>query len=545
MDVNSNDRQGWLIALQDELNSLVHSGTYNPTELLGQTKIDMGRVGSSKMVFSKKYHPDGTFDKYKVRLVFRGDRWIDQYDNKTYAGTPRSESVRLLLAIAAAKKMVLASADVKTAFLNSPIPPDQYIYMRRPVGLLDDQMPQIVRLRKCLYGLPMAPAAFRKHSDEALKGMGFTPTVSDPNVYIRQDIDRSYSYILVHVDDFLIVTPDEMERDIIFKQLHEVYDITMNKVVDQFLGLVIERDIEGCSIKISQPGYIEDMIETYKINCKYKPVTPMSDAERAPESESNPLLDAKQVEVYQSKVGTLMFLANQSCPVISFAVNMHSRYSKGPRKEDMKTLDRILQYVATQPKDGIILKSAEGVKLYATVDASYGTHADRKSHTAVTCHIGKTSGAFIWRSKKQTVTADSSTVAEFIATHTAAQEIMWTRSILAELGYPQEGPTLLQEDNQSTIAMLNNDCHGAKTKHIDIRYNLIREQVQRGVIKLVYCPTEDMISDILTKPLAPKPYLRLKPKILGELSTCLARCVRVLQCYVVQKSERASSFGAG
>lgn len=214
------------------------------------------------------------------------------------------------------------------------------------------------------------------------------------------------------------------------------------------------------------------------------------------------------------------------------AVNMHSRYSKGPRKEDMKTLNRILEYVAGTPTEGVTLQSHEGVVLYATVDASYGTHDDRKSHTAVTCHIGKNSGAFIWRSKKQSVTADSSTVAEFIATHTAAQEIMWTRSILGELGFPQGGPTLLQEDNQSTIAMLNNDCHGAKTKHIDIRYNLIREQVQRGVIKLVYCPTDQMISDILTKPLAPKPYLRLKPKLLGELHACLARVISELQCYM-------------
>ena len=78
--------------------------------------------------------------------------------------------------------------------------------------------------------------------------------------------------------------------------------------------------------------------------------------------------------------------------------------------------------------------------LYATVDASYETHDDRKSHSGCNFHIGEGSGAFMSRSKKQTVTADSSTVAEFIATHLAAKEIMWARLLLGEMGIPQMGP---------------------------------------------------------------------------------------------------------
>ena len=67
-------------------------------------------------MYTKKYHPDGTFDKYKARLVFRGDKWYDLYNNKTYAGTVMSESVRLLLATAAAEDLELQSADVSSAF---------------------------------------------------------------------------------------------------------------------------------------------------------------------------------------------------------------------------------------------------------------------------------------------------------------------------------------------------------------------------------------------------------------------------------------------
>eukprot|EP01031_Cornospumella_fuschlensis_P031801 gene31801-38441_t len=182
----------------------------------------------------------------------------------------------------------------------------------------------------------------------------------------------------------------------------------------------------------------------------------------------------------------------------------------------MIAVDRILQYVAGTPTLGLTFQSSEGIKLYATVDASYGNHTDRKSHTGVTLHIGRTSGSFLSRSKKQTITADSSTVAEFVATHVAAKEIMWVRSLLSELGYPQVGPTILFEDNKSTIHMINNDSHTQKTKHVDIRYHLIREQIQNQVISMEHLSTREMTSDMLTKALPPAPYLHLRPQLLGD-----------------------------
>ena len=90
--------------------------------------------------------------------------------------------------------------------------------------------------------------------------------------------------------------------------------------------------------------------------------------------------------------------------------------------------------------------------LYATADASYGTHDDRKSHSCCTRHIGEGPGAFLSRSKKQTVTADSSTVAEIIATHLVSKEIMWARALLQDMGYTQGTSAVLGEDNMTTIA---------------------------------------------------------------------------------------------
>ena len=285
-----------------------------------------------------------------------------------------------------------------------------------------------------------------------------------------------------------------------------------------YLGMKLVRDRVRRTITISQPGYLEDLREEYGITSTQCPMTPMVDKMREPESESNPALDKAGIQLYQSKVGAILWPAMGSRPEVQFATNTHARYTKSPLRGDMDTLDRVLDYLVNTPELGLVLGGHGGVILYATVDASYGTHADRKSHTGCTLHIGKGSGAFMARSKKQTVTADSSTVAEFIATHLAAKEIMWARTLLEEMGHPQLEPTALGEDNMSTIAIINNDCNGQKTKHIEIRFNLIREQVQKLVIQLEHLRTQDMVSDILTKPLDPKPFLHLRSKLLGMMA---------------------------
>ena len=171
----------------------------------------------------------------------------------------------------------------------------------------------------------------------------------------------------------------------------------------------------------------------------------------------------------------------------------------------------MISYLAGTKSLALKLGSDEGIVLYATVDASYATHDDSKSHTGFTLHIGKDSGSVMATSKKQKITADSSTIAEFIATHIVAKEILWCRRLLSSLGYPQLEPTILFEDNKSTISMIKNKCNGKRTKHIDVRYNLIRELCEKMVIAMTYLSSAEMTSDTLTKSLAPGPFNHLRP----------------------------------
>jgi hypothetical protein len=132
-------------------------------------------------------------------------------------------------------------------------------------------------------------------------------------------------------------------------------------------------------------------------------------------------------------------------------------------------------------------------------DADGSMHEDRKAISGYAFLLD--GGAVSWSSKKQEIIALSTTEAEYVATTHAAKEALWLRSLIGEIFGEFSGPTTLHGDNQAAIALTRDHQYHARTKHIDIRFHFIRWIVADGKLKLVYCPTENMIADTLTKAL--------------------------------------------
>ena len=95
----------------------------------------------------------------------------------------------------------------------------------------------------------------------------------------------------------------------------------------------------------------------------------------------------------------------------------------------------------------------------------------------------------------------STAEAKYVAATHAAKEAIWLRRLIFELFPMTTTPTPLYCDNQAALTLATTDNYHARTKHIDIRYHFIRDVVQKGSIDLIFCPTEDMIADTLTKSL--------------------------------------------
>ena len=110
-------------------------------------------------------------------------------------------------------------------------------------------------------------------------------------------------------------------------------------------------------------------------------------------------------------------------------------------------------------------------------------------------------GAVSWSSKKQELVTISTTEAEYVAVTHTAKEAAWLRRLLTEISTTVDTPTTLFSDSKSAITLAQDEHYHARTEHIDIHYHYIRYIIEAGAIKLVYCPTNDMTADTLTKAL--------------------------------------------
>ena len=183
--------------------------------------------------------------------------------------------------------------------------------------------------------------------------MGFKPTISDPRIYVKFYDDGTKAYISVHVDDFGIAATNNTMITNIIRELQNTYKITINENLEYYLGMLIWRDRPNRIMKVYQPGFIADLIDTFNINTTHPPLTPMLDTKRPVESESNPKLSTHDQQFYQAKVGSALWITNGTRPDSLYAVNMRSRYTHHPTQFDMIAMDRILEYLASTPGFGI------------------------------------------------------------------------------------------------------------------------------------------------------------------------------------------------
>ena len=113
--------------------------------------------------------------------------------------------------------------------------------------------------------------------------------------------------------------------------------------------------------------------------------------------------------------------------------------------------------------------------------------------------MGQFSGAFISFCGKQSIIADSSTVAEFIGAHQACKIVAWVQNLLSKMDVKLTQPATLFQDNEATIRILHHKSNEVHTKHIAHRYNMIREFIQERLIIVKYLSTDLMTADTLTK----------------------------------------------
>jgi hypothetical protein len=183
---------------------------------------------------------------------------------------------------------------------------------------------------------------------------------------------------------------------------------------------------------------------------------------------------------------------------IAFATSTMAQYCENPGWKHWEAVKRIFRYLLGMKKLELTY-GGEKRGLVGYVDADGASQDHRRAISGYVFMVD--GGAVSWSSKKQELVTLSTTEAEYVAQTHAAKEAIWLRRLLTELFDSIHTPTTLFSDSKSAIALAHDGHYHARTKHIDIRYHFIRYIIEAGTIKLVYCPTNDMTADTLTKAL--------------------------------------------
>jgi hypothetical protein len=181
--------------------------------------------------------------------------------------------------------------------------------------------------------------------------------------------------------------------------------------------------------------------------------------------------------------GCLMYAMLCTRPDLCAAVNILSRFQSKNNKELWQCLKRVLRYI----KGTLDIKLVNKRFTYTNVfigyaDADWGNDlSDRKSTTGYLFCVFE-SCTICWNTKKQNSVATSSAEAEYMALYESVKEAMWLKSLMKSIDFEIKDPIIIFEDNNGCISIANNPTDHKRTKHIDIKYHFIREQIQQNTI---------------------------------------------------------------
>ena len=503
--IKSENSVKWQEAMEEEMKSLNENETFTLTNLPKDRKV----VGG-KWVYTIKETANGD-ETYKARYVAKGFSQKEGTDyHETFSPTANMTSIRTVMQIAAQNDLILHQMDVKTAYLNAPI--DCEIYMEQADGFQKKGVngeKLVYKLNKSLYGLKQSGRMWNQLLHAHFIDNGFTQCPTEHCLYTKET-KEGMILILVWVDDLIVGGKNENMLNETKKMMHERFKMKDMGKLSYFLGIEFEQG-DGY-VKMNQKKYIEKILEKYDmIDCKPR-TTP---SEQKPDEGGNQ--DPVDPRKYREIIGSLIYLMMATRPDICWAVTKLSQHLSNPLETHWVAAKHVLRYLkGTAHYDLCYTKHRDGLKLVGYSDADWASSDDRRSTSGYSFAMHEEGPLISWKSRKQPTIALSSCEAEYIALAAAVQESLYLSQLIIDLGVcSQSEPVLIFEDNQGTIALANNPVHRQRSKHIDIKYHFIRSNVKEGKVVLKYCPTHDMLADIMTKPATKLQLEKFKSLIFG------------------------------
>ncbi|KAG8501162.1 hypothetical protein CXB51_003279 [Gossypium anomalum] len=402
----------WTDAAKAEYGALISNHTWDLVPLPAGR-----RAVGCKWIFKIKRNAGGSVARYKGRLVIKGYLQEDEVNfYETFSPVVKPTTVRVMLALAISRGWSLRQVDVNNAFLNGDL------------------------LRKPLYGLKQAPRAWFHKLKEFLLNTHFVASKADSSLFIRQT-GTQFLYVLVYVDDIIVMGTDSGEIEDFVKALHDTFSLKDLGQLSYFLGIQVTRTSHG--FFLSQKKYILDLLQCASM-AKSKPSpTPM--------------------------VTSCKLSAHEGTPVEDERLPLDTHY---------KAVKSILRYLRGTLDFGLYFSRTSKLLLEGYPDASWALDADDRRSTS------------------------GFSEAEYRSLAQVTAKMVWVKSLLSKLGIPVTHKALLWCNSSVAVAVANNLVMHSKFKHVELDLFFVRERVANGSFQVGHISGQDQVADILTKPLS-------------------------------------------
>jgi hypothetical protein len=321
----------WIESMQEEFQQFIRLEVWELVE-----RPDGIFVIGLKWIWKNKLDAEGTVIRNKSRLVAKGYSQLEGPDfAESFAPVARHEAVRIFLAFAAHRNMVVFQMDVKTAFLNGEL--REEVYVSQPDAFVDPERPNhVYRLKKALYGLKQAPRAWYDKLSAFLLANKFSKGSVDPTLFTKT-YGVDLLIVQIYVDDIIFASTKRSYSNDFAKLMKDNFEMSMMGELSFFLGLQVHQSPRG--IFINQSKYALEILKKHGMMSCDTYNTPMSNTTKLDADLHGTPVDPTK---YRSIIGSLMYLT-ASRPDIVFAVYMCSRYQSKPTERHLSEAKRILR----------------------------------------------------------------------------------------------------------------------------------------------------------------------------------------------------------
>ncbi|GJU38658.1 hypothetical protein Tco_1191615 [Tanacetum coccineum] len=329
--------------------------------------------------------------------------------------------------------------------------------------------------------------ALRESSFQNIRPRRFLRSGSHSNVGCKKSCQSSkYGSDLGQITSFLLESFGKLSKGEFHSPVTRV--VFLFRFVLVFVeaakqsGLQISQSPRG--IFINQSKYALESLKKYNMESSDTVDTPMVEKFKLDEDIQGKAVDLTH---YRGMVGMLMYLT-ASRPDLTFVVCMCVRYQAKPTEKHFHVVQRIFKYLRGTVNRGLWYPKDSSIALTAYADADHASCQDTRRSTSG-CMQLLGDRLVSWSSKRQKSAAISSTKAEYITLSGCCAQVLWMRSHLTDYGFGFNKIPMYY-DNKSAIALCCNNVQHSRSKHIDIKFHFIKEQVENRVVELYFVNTE-------------------------------------------------------